>query len=559
MKLQSSLVYTILASENIILLAAAKNIRGSATSIDVDVVDESQASEAIQNVNSDIGERDLYIKRRTPYRIFAEEVEPQIDSERQRDDQHQQSNHQSDGHKFPQDLLNYYQDENDMDVNRIIGGNEAQQGRYGYHVSLQDYIGHFCGGTLISRDVVLTAAHCAGGSYEVVINRHDLDQSGSGQVIKMKREIKSPKYNAYTTDSDFNLVLLEEPVDMTGLRLVTLNSDKNYPPVGQRVTVMGYGDTNISLSQSDLSSKLMEVEVRVISNNECDASSGTIGGYTDNYNDQITDNMICAKEDDQDACQGDSGGPLIVANGNEDKQVGVVSWGIGCASQHFPGVYARVSEAYDWIKEEVCRNSDYPAASFNCNNNNGNGNGNNPPPAPPPASDDDDDDDDWWNNNSGDNNAGQWTRLWSEDFTDGLGRFKDGGSNARHYNEAKYRRGVVRVQQGKKGNSLAASVFLKKPIDVKKYDTCKVSVNFYMIGMEDDDKWCVEYCSKGNNGCNDAHCFSPKDGYRNKVWYDNKPAEFSVKKMNKVWLRLGSKSDSRKDDALISDVLLECQ
>ena len=47
----------------------------------------------------------------------------------------------------------------------------------------------------------------------------------------------------------------------------------------------------------------MEVEVRVISNNECDASSGTIGGYTDNYNDQITDNMICAKEDDQDACQ----------------------------------------------------------------------------------------------------------------------------------------------------------------------------------------------------------------------------------------------------------------
>jgi len=91
---------------------------------------------------------------------------------------------------------------------------------------------------IISIPHYILHRHCAGGSYEVVINRHDLDQSGSGQVIKMKREIKSPKYNAYTTDSDFNLVLLEEPVDMTGLRLVTLNSDKNYPPVGQRVTVM---------------------------------------------------------------------------------------------------------------------------------------------------------------------------------------------------------------------------------------------------------------------------------------------------------------------------------
>ena len=60
------------------------------------------------------------------------------------------------------------------DTNRIINGEEAPEGRYSYAVSLQDNYGHFCGGTLIVPDVVLSAAHCAGGEYKVVVGRHDL-------------------------------------------------------------------------------------------------------------------------------------------------------------------------------------------------------------------------------------------------------------------------------------------------------------------------------------------------------------------------------------------------
>merc|ERR1712232_911617 len=104
---------------------------------------------------------------------------------------------------------------------------------------------------------------------------------------------------------------------------------------------------------------------------ECERSEGTIGGSEENYHDQITDNMLCARDSGEDACQGDSGGPLVLkgsGEGGADVQVGVVSWGVGCSHKDFPGVYARVSSAYDWIREEVCTRSANAPAEFDCDN-----------------------------------------------------------------------------------------------------------------------------------------------------------------------------------------------
>ena len=255
---------------------------------------------------------------------------------------------------------------------RIIGGTEATEDRHSYAVSLSDDIGHFCGGSLIAPDVVLTAAHCQGGAYDVIVGRHDVDDN-DGEVIKTKYDKPHPNYNPSTTDQDFMLVFLLSPVSVTNVDLVKLNKDNNYPSVGEEVTVMGWGDTNIQDSVSDLSDVLMHVDVNVISNNECDDSEGYVSGYFDSYNGQITNNMLCARKvgGGEDSCQGDSGGPLVVKGGSasQDVQVGVVSWGVGCASEHFPGVYARVSKSYDWIEQEVCKGSNYASeASFDCGN-----------------------------------------------------------------------------------------------------------------------------------------------------------------------------------------------
>mmetsp|Transcript_7700 Transcript_7700/g.15981 ORF Transcript_7700/g.15981 Transcript_7700/m.15981 type:complete len:656 (-) Transcript_7700:106-2073(-) len=264
---------------------------------------------------------------------------------------------------------------------RIIGGSEAPSTRYPYAVSLQDRLGHFCGGSLIAPDLVLTAAHCAGGSYDIVVGREDLNDMSVGEKIGTLKEIKHPQYDDATTEFDFNLVVLEKEVDLAahGVTLMSINSDGSVPSVGQEVTVMGWGDTVAADDVQLLSTLLMEVTVKVISNEVCESSTGMIGGWMDSYEGQITEAMLCARDEGQDSCQGDSGGPLIIDGGSAgaDVQVGVVSWGIGCASASFPGVYARISHVYDWIESQVCTQSAQPPSSFNCN-------GSPTPPSPTP-------------------------------------------------------------------------------------------------------------------------------------------------------------------------------
>ena len=91
---------------------------------------------------------------------------------------------------------------------------------------------------------------------------------------------------------------------------------------------------------------LQWVKVPAIKNSECNS----------HYGGQITDAMICAGypgEGGKDACQGDSGGPFVCRNGTKSVIAGVVSWGYGCADPDYPGVYARVTAALDWIKSEM--------------------------------------------------------------------------------------------------------------------------------------------------------------------------------------------------------------
>ena len=91
--------------------------------------------------------------------------------------------------------------EDDGRDSRIIGGNEATPNFHSFAASLQDGQGHFCGGSLIARNVVLTAAHCRGGSYNVALGRHDL-RTNEGQVISMQRDVAFPNYNEESTDGD---------------------------------------------------------------------------------------------------------------------------------------------------------------------------------------------------------------------------------------------------------------------------------------------------------------------------------------------------------------------
>lgn len=249
---------------------------------------------------------------------------------------------------------------------RIIGGNKATEDRHSYTVSIQYNNLHFCGGSLILKDVVLTAAHCvsSGGitNLDVLIGRHNFNEN-DGERIPVTRTITHPLYssNGDASSYDIALIILASPIQDTTIQPITLNDNDSYPESGTTANVMGWGDIDPgpALITPD---ELHIASVEIITNGECEMI--TRGGQ--NYEGMIDESMICAYTESQDACQGDSGGPLIIRGTSitNDVQIGVVSWGVGCS--YLPGVFSRVSMAYDWIKDNACRRSRATSGSSLC-------------------------------------------------------------------------------------------------------------------------------------------------------------------------------------------------
>ena len=245
---------------------------------------------------------------------------------------------------------------------RIIGGTPAPPTRYSYFTSLRRSRSnsHYCGGSLLTPTMVLSAAHCSTSPLmpNVVIGQSDFTQLATGETIRVLQEIIHPQYgNVMLPDGqlgaapnyDFMLLILERPVSLNVAFVKLQQQQHNTDGSGQVVTVIGHGYTSTTTTPS-VSNQLMEVELMTLSNNECKLSSppssddnyyGTNGSPWSLYGDMVTEQMICAavdnseEENKKDSCQGDSGGPLIVKgndpNGAEDVEVGVVSWGYGCA------------------------------------------------------------------------------------------------------------------------------------------------------------------------------------------------------------------------------------
>jgi len=164
--------------------------------------------------------------------------------------------------------------------------------------------------------------------------------------------VDHPNYNKRTMDNDFALCKLNEPVTLDDDRAVlVLNEEDSVPATGEDLIVMGVG----ALKEGGNSPQFLHnVTVPTVSNSKCNTNA-----Y---YNGEITDNMLCAgfEKGQKDSCQGDSGGPIVRRQWDAsnsrfvDSHVGVVSWGYGCAAKKKPGVYARTSKGFGWIKKTVC-------------------------------------------------------------------------------------------------------------------------------------------------------------------------------------------------------------
>uniref|UniRef100_A0A240PM69 trypsin n=1 Tax=Anopheles epiroticus TaxID=199890 RepID=A0A240PM69_9DIPT len=224
---------------------------------------------------------------------------------------------------------------------RIVGGFEIDVAETPYQVSLQRNRRHICGGSILSGQWVLTAAHCTDGStpQRLTVRLGSSLHASGGTIVRVARIIPHPNYNDENIDFDYSLLELASPITFSDVvRPIALPEQDEPVEDGIMTIVSGWGSTKSATESNDV---LRAANVPTVSQEECSEAYNQSGG--------ITDQMLCAgyHQGGKDACQGDSGGPLVA----DGKLIGVVSWGYDCARAGFPGVYARVASVREWLRE----------------------------------------------------------------------------------------------------------------------------------------------------------------------------------------------------------------
>ncbi|CAL8258641.1 unnamed protein product [Boreogadus saida] len=224
-----------------------------------------------------------------------------------------------------------------IEDDKIVGGYECTRHSQAHQVSLNSGY-HFCGGSLVSKDWVVSAAHCYKSRVEVRLGEHNIRVTeGTEQFISSSRVIRHPNYSSYNIDNDVMLIKLRTPATLNQyVQPVALPTA--CAAAGTMCLVSGWGDTMSSTADSN---RLQCVNVPILSREVCDNS----------YPGMLTDAMFCAGyvEGGKDSCQGDSGGPVVCAG----ELQGVVSWGFGCAEKNHPGVYAKTCIFTDWLQSTM--------------------------------------------------------------------------------------------------------------------------------------------------------------------------------------------------------------
>lgn len=287
---------------------------------------------------------------------------------------------------------------------RIYGGRAAKQGAWPAQVSLHSaqkldgsqeakFNSQFCGGSLIARQWVLSAAHCLVDdegrpvSPDSVVVRSSSINLDEGDFRKVARVIVHPEYSGLNFENDIALLQLAQPITNAAGPVGAIPVLGQGQPVPQGPSVViGWG----MMEEGKFPANLMETDIDIVPNATCnkgmrELSKRELGGYlyglgvsnrvpenilVDAYNtvvnnlgDPLSDNMICAgiASGARTSCSGDSGGPLMVRQQNGSwVQVGIVSWGRRsqettdpCGIKDLYSVYTNVSKYYDWIAQNL--------------------------------------------------------------------------------------------------------------------------------------------------------------------------------------------------------------
>ncbi|XP_063629540.1 transmembrane protease serine 11B-like protein [Cydia splendana] len=238
-------------------------------------------------------------------------------------------------------------------VRRIVGGMETSISMYPYNVAISRTGRHWCGGSIIDEQWVLTAGHCFESAHDndkkklavFIVRAGSSFHNRGGYQARVNRAFFPSKYVPGNADYDFALVRLDRPMPIgRNIAVLNLPSQEYLIKPGDILIVSGWGSTH-ETGAGHIPERLRFVPVPAMRLSQCQSA----------YRFYITPRMMCAgyATGGKDACNHDSGGPAV----RDGVLLGIVSFGgKQCGDPHSPGVYSRVSEMTSWVEKTIADN-----------------------------------------------------------------------------------------------------------------------------------------------------------------------------------------------------------
>jgi hypothetical protein len=234
------------------------------------------------------------------------------------------------------------------DQGKITGGTSADIADYPWQVFYE--AGNYtCGGSIISGDWIITAAHCTEDNngnaipvsqMDVVVGANNPRTGLEGKKYFVSKVLRHENYDRITLNNDIALLQLKATINYenaTPIRLVSrIDSASGATDPGVMSWISGYGLTRVS--PPSYPTTLQKVQIPIVSNTQASSVWKDI---------PPTDLMAGYRSGNKDACSGDSGGPMVVPVDNSYKLAGIVSWGSSNCNTY--GAYTRISTFESWI------------------------------------------------------------------------------------------------------------------------------------------------------------------------------------------------------------------